>query len=101
MPLNILRNIVPNRGNWISFRVLNAQGSDAVGARIELTLDNGFQLFAEVQTTSGYASAQDPRRHFGLGSNTIEKLRVHWPDGSIRVEENPELNTTHTIKYAE
>jgi hypothetical protein len=100
-PLNILRNVVPNRGNWISFHVLNAHGSDAIGARVELTLDDGSQLFAEVHTTSGYASAQDPRRHFGLGSKTVEMLRIHWLDGSIRVVENPELNIIHTIKYAE
>ena len=100
-PLNIFRNVVPNRGNWISFHVLNAHGSDAIGARVELTLDDGSQLFAEVHTTSGYASAQDPRRHFGLGSKTVEMLRIHWLDGSTRVVENPELNIIHTIKYAE
>ncbi|MBT4530744.1 MAG: CRTAC1 family protein, partial [Phycisphaerae bacterium] len=100
-PLNILRNVVPKRGNWISFQVLNAYGSDALGAKVDVELQNGSHLFAEITSACGYASAHDPRIHFGLGEIAVKKVDIDWHDGTSKVLENPELNTTHIIKYAE
>ena len=100
-PLNILRNVAPNRGDWISIQVLNEYGSDALGSQVIVELEDGSHLYSEIQTGSGYASAHDPRTHFGLGNNVVTKVKVQWPDGSTRVLENPDLNTIHIVKYAE
>ena len=37
----------------------------------------------EVRTSGSYASASDPRVHFGLGAaSKIESLEVKWPSGA-------------------
>jgi len=100
-PLNILKNVTKNRGGWISFQILNQYGSDSLGALVELELENGSRHYSQVQTASGFASAHDPRIHFGLGNHIVKQVRFTWPDGSTRVIENPKLHTIHTVKYAE
>ena len=100
-PINILRNVVANRGNWISLKILNKHGSDAIGASIEIELEDGTKMYSQVRTAMGYASAHDPRVHIGLGHHTVKKATVIWPDGKTRTLQNPELQRIHTVKYAE
>ncbi len=100
-PLNILRNVVKDRGNWISIQALNQHGSDAIGAQIAIELNDGSTQHGQVITTSGYASAHDPRVHFGLGASTVRKVHVQWPDGQRRTIENPRMNETLTVRYVD
>jgi len=100
-PLNILKNVVDNRGGWVSFRILNKFGSDAIGAKVDIELKDGSHLYSEVQTSSGYASAKDPTTHFGIGTQAVEKVAIWWPDGASIAIENPELNKMHIVDYAE
>ena len=100
-PVTILRNVVPNRGNWIAFRVLDKNGTDAVGAQVELVLDDGSSFHSQVQTARGYASAHDPRVHFGLSNRSPKKVRIAWPDGRKTVIESLQIDTVHTVRYAE
>jgi len=99
-PVTILRNVVPNRGNWIAFRVLDKNGTDAVGAQVELVLDDGSSFHSQVQTARGYASAHDPRVHFGLSNRSPKKVRIAWPDGRKTAIESPQIGTVHTLRYA-
>jgi hypothetical protein len=100
-PVTILRNLVPNRGNWIAFRVLDKNGTDAVGAQVELVLDDGSSFHSQVQTARGYASAHDPRVHFGIANRLPKKVRIVWPDGLKTAIESPQIGTVHTVRYAE
>ena len=100
-PVTILRNVVPNRGNWIAFRVLDKNGTDSVGAQVELVLDDGSSFYSQVQTARGYASAHDPRVHFGLANRSPKKVRIAWPDGRKTAIESPQIGTVHTVRYAE
>ena len=77
-PLSILKNIVADRGNWISFRVRDRNGADAIGATIELLLMDGTTMFKQVMTSRGYASSQDPRVHVGLGNQKIHRTKRYW-----------------------
>lgn len=78
----VLRNIAGTRGNWIMFRVLDRNGSDAIGAAVRI--DDGHRTQRRiVQSNYGYCSSHDPRIHFGLGSATrVTKVAVRWPDGN-------------------
>jgi enediyne biosynthesis protein E4 len=100
-PLHILKNITKNRGGWISFQVLNAHGSNALGAQVDVELQDGSHLYAEIKSACGYASAHDPRAHFGLGDQLVSQVTILWPDGTIRVLKNTELQRTHVVEYAE
>ncbi|MBC8522403.1 ASPIC/UnbV domain-containing protein, partial [PVC group bacterium] len=99
--LNILRNVVTNRGNWISLKILNEHGSDSLRAQVKLELEDGSYLYSQVRSSSGYASAHDPKIHFGLGDQAVTSVKVTWRDGTTRVLINPELHRIHTVEYAE
>lgn len=80
-PAYLLRNTVPSRGHWISFRLLDEHGRDALGARLTLSLGQR-TITREIQTAYSYLASNDPRVHVGLGSSTrVTDVRVRWPDG--------------------
>jgi hypothetical protein len=80
-PAYLLRNIAPGRGHWLTFRVLNERGSDAIGARVSLALGDR-TLTRLVRTAYSYCAASDPRVHFGLGTvDRVESVAVTWTDG--------------------
>jgi hypothetical protein len=99
--VNIFRNSVQNRGDWVSFRVLNTNNTDAIGAQVEIILDDGSRQFAQVQTARGYASAHSPKIHFGLGKKNIKEAIITWVDGKKTTIESPKIGVEHSVKYAE
>ncbi len=77
----LLRNMVGARGNWLAFRVLNAHGSAALGAKVRL-LVNGTEKTREVRTAYSYLAASTPRLHLGLGpADEVSAVVVHWANG--------------------
>ncbi len=80
-PPHILRNVA-RRGHWITFRVLEEHGRDAIGATVRITLA-GRTVSRDVRTAYSYCAANDPRVHFGLGEqDAVERVEVQWADGS-------------------
>ncbi len=72
-------------GNWLSLH-LRARGGnpDAIGARVEVVAGGRVRI-DEVRSGSGYLSQSDFRLHFGLGRDSVEQVRVRWPDGSTQL----------------
>jgi len=71
--------------NWLIIRLRNLRpNTNAVGARIELTV-NGQTLIRWIGSGStGYASSNALEAHFGLGNaDAVESIRIVWPDGSV------------------
>jgi hypothetical protein len=97
----LLINNVGNRRHWVGLRLVVSVGSgrlqpadrppegghyeksrDAIGARVQITLDNGTTLWRRARADGSYASANDPRVLVGLGeSSGAPRVRVIWPDG--------------------
>ena len=100
-PISILKNVVSNRGNWISFRVRNQAGVDSIGAMVELLLMDGTKRFRRVITSRGYASSQDPTIHVGLGTQKVQQAIISWPDGSTQTLQSPAIGKVHDIQYVE
>ena len=89
-PAQLLLNTIGQRQHWIGLRLLNARGSDALGARVTLTQATAHVRWRRTRADGSYASANDPRVLAGLGNNTGEvRVRVTWPGG--KVEEWPGL----------
>jgi len=71
--------------SWLAARV-TAGGRDAHGARVALESPGRPTLWRRVHSDGSYASASDPRAHFGLGpSPGRPALAVLWPDGGRTV----------------
>ncbi|MCY3762377.1 MAG: CRTAC1 family protein [Gemmatimonadetes bacterium] len=97
-PAQLLRNDLPAGRNWLSVRLIGALTRDAVGSRIAVTCGGAIQV-REVRTSGSYASANDIRRHFGLGDcPTVESLEIIWPDGAMQVMEGVAPNQFITIE---
>jgi Na+-translocating ferredoxin:NAD+ oxidoreductase RnfD subunit len=76
--LVLLRNAGPV-AHWLE--VLVAPFSP--GAVVTVVRSDGQKLVREVQAGGSYLSSEDPRMHFGLGSeSTPVSVTVRWPDGS-------------------
>ncbi|MEE8523211.1 MAG: CRTAC1 family protein [Thermoanaerobaculia bacterium] len=87
-PMRLLRNQVGQDQRWLGLRLVGGDGRrrgagrDMIGARAALSLDDGTTLWRRVTVGWSYASSNDPRLLFGLGSggNPV-KIVVEWPDG--------------------
>jgi hypothetical protein len=81
-PVHLLRNVVPDRGAWIRFRVLERSGRDALGAVVEMGVGDR-RVTRDVVSGWSYASANDPSVHVGLGeASGVTSVSVRWTDGS-------------------
>ncbi len=81
--LTLLHNTTRNANHWLMVRLVGSQSNrDGIGARLRLTAGGRVQV-REVKTAGSFASASDPRVHFGLGTTgTITRLEVNWPSGT-------------------
>ncbi|MCP4380194.1 MAG: CRTAC1 family protein [Hyphomicrobiales bacterium] len=75
-----------NQNNWVAVD-LQGVGSnfDAIGATVKVTTGGVTQMRA--QTNGMHVKTQDHSRlHFGLaGNDTVDEIRVRWPDGREQV----------------
>ena len=99
-PARLLRNSANDKNHWLMVRCLQSNGkSDSIGAKVFVTA-NGQTRRKDVIVNYSYASACDPRVHFGLGKNvTVEKLRVRWPDGKQKEWQNVSADQVFIAKY--
>ncbi|MCA9197175.1 MAG: CRTAC1 family protein [Planctomycetales bacterium] len=78
--VRLLRNDAGAQGDWIRFRILNASGHDAVGARVCLTT-NKRTCFRIVQRAYSYLASNEPEVDFGLEQGeTVTDVTVIWPN---------------------
>jgi hypothetical protein len=108
-PVRLLENRSGDGARWIGLRLLVAgdsaeEGRDALGAWAEMELAGGVVLGRRVSSAGSYASAGDPRLHFGLGrledrdEGAVKEIRVRWPDGSWERFRPPPLGTYTTLQ---
>jgi ASPIC and UnbV/FG-GAP-like repeat len=76
--LVLLHNTGPV-AHWLEVRV----APFSPGALVTVVRSDGRRLVRQVQAGGSYLSSEDPRVHFGLGSErTPVSVLVRWPDGS-------------------
>ena len=80
-PPSLLRNDVPPGRNWLKIRLEGTKSNrSAIGARVVVRYGGRAQA-QQVMSQSSYLSSNDPRLHFGLGTETDVSVEVHWPSG--------------------
>src|SRR5690606_2034898 len=84
---------------------LKFEGKDknkfGLGVRAYVKTGNNEQMH-ELTLTRGFQSSVAPELHFGLlQNNTIDELRIVWPDGKMEKLENVKANQTLTIKQSD
>jgi hypothetical protein len=88
-PARLLRNVATGSNHWLMVRCLGPDGKrDAIGAKVFVTVA-GKTRRRDVIVNYSYASACDPRIHFGLGQHSVaERVTVRWPGGGETIWEN-------------
>jgi enediyne biosynthesis protein E4 len=80
-PPSLLRNDLSGSANWIKIKLEGVKSNrSAIGARVLVHYGGKTQAQAVLSQCSFY-SANDPRLHFGLGTNRTVGIDVYWPNG--------------------
>ena len=98
-PPSLLVNQMHSANHWIAIRTVGSKSNrDGIGARI--TLKAGARTWVdEVRSGASYASNNDMRVHFGLGSAAkIDWVQIRWPSGLVERYDGLEPDGIRTLK---
>jgi hypothetical protein len=91
--LMLLHNTSP-AGHWLEVAVKPF----SPGAVVTLVRQDGSTVVREVHAGSSYLSSEDPRMHFGVGTDTtVRAISVRYPDGRVRRVSRPGLDRILTV----
>jgi len=97
-PPSLLRNDLDLGQHWIKVKLEGVKSNrSAIGARVLVHYGGKVQAQA-VLSQSSYYSCNDPRLHFGLGSDRIADVEVFWPNGLHEVFKKIEANQLITLR---
>ena len=83
----LLKNVAGAENHWLGVRLIGKKSNpDAIGAKI--IWQAGDLKRSRLKVGGGsYLSSHDPREVLGIGKHMkIEKLEIHWPQPSTRVD---------------
>jgi hypothetical protein len=93
----LYENRVRDGGNWLDVRVAR-EGAPSLGARVSITVD-GETRHAVSNAKADFLSQDTRVLHFGLGAHeTVEELRVVWPDGTTATYTELRGNRTVVVR---
>lgn len=82
-PPSLLRNDLSGGNHWLKVRLIGtASNRSAIGSRV-VARYGGRQQVQEVMAQSSFYSVNDPRLHFGLGSEATVDLTIRWISGAV------------------
>ena len=97
-PPSLLRNDAPKENHWIKVRLEGTKSNrSAIGARVLVRYGGKTQAQA-VLSQASYMSSNDPRLHFGLGTETTADIEVIWPTGAAEKYSSQPANRLVTIR---
>ncbi len=96
----LLRNVSTDKNHWVGLKLIGGPKSprDAVGSTVYLTA-GGVRQRGDVLSGGSFASSNDQRLHFGLGTSTaIQDVEIHWPSGAVQQVKLPEIDRYYSIE---
>ena len=74
-----------------------ASNRSAIGATVRLIWDD-MQKIKEVSGGDAFSSQSQRAVHFGLEElNSVSKVEIRWPSGTVQTIDHPDINTVHSI----
>ena len=97
-PALLYRGYPDTSNHWIAFKLVATRSNrSAIGAEVVVEY-NGRTQRRVVDGGMGFASQNDRRPHFGLGtSERVERVVIHWPSGAVQVVRDPLIDRINTI----
>jgi hypothetical protein len=80
----LLENAGGNRANWIELKLIGSRSNrGAIGAQVKIQAGDLIQ-YDHVRAGGSFLSNNDPRLHFGLGSQRlVNVIEIRWPSGAL------------------
>jgi hypothetical protein len=97
-PAVLYRDTPDPANHWIGFKLIGTRSNrSAIGA--EITIESGdMRQRRVVDGGSGFASQNDRRLHFGLGTREwIDRVVIDWPSGTRQVLSRPQIDGFVTV----
>ena len=70
--------------NWLTLRLVGANGTPAIGARVIMSFADGRTSAHELSAGSGYLSQSAAEVSIGLGGAAPQRAEIHWPGGRVQ-----------------
>jgi enediyne biosynthesis protein E4 len=101
-PMVYFHNQTERAGHYLTLRLEGTTSNrDAIGACVTVTSGGRHQTAWRIGGGS-YASAGDPRLHFGLGSaRRVDAIDVRWPSGRVSQYHDLPADSGYLIREAE
>ncbi|MCA9196841.1 MAG: CRTAC1 family protein, partial [Planctomycetales bacterium] len=90
LSLHVYQNQLSTTNNWIGINLDRPNKPSPLGAKVMLETDEQTTVGTYVAGDS-FLSQHPPVLHFGLGTQTPQKITIQWPDGSQEILE-PSVN---------
>lgn len=96
---SLLRNDGGNNNRWLLVQAVGTRSNrSGIGARVTIFYGQEQQT-DEVRSGGSWASQNDLRVHFGLGSvEEIDRLEIRWPSGLVETLRSVRTNQKVTIR---
>jgi len=96
----IRKSVKDSTENFLTVEFIGSSNNlSGFGSQVTLFSTEGKQ-FAEQSPVRGFSSSVDLRLHFGVGNiNTIDSLKIKWPDNKEQLIKNIQANQQLVINY--
>jgi hypothetical protein len=97
-PAVVYRSQPDTANHWIAFRLVGTRSNrSAIGA--EVVVESGeLKQRRVIDGGMGFASQNDRRLHFGLGTREwVDRVVIHWPSGAEQVLQHPLVDRFLTV----
>jgi hypothetical protein len=82
-PPSLLRNDITGNNHWLKVKLVGSTSNrGAIGSRVTVRYGTRVQA-QELVGQSSFYSSNDPRLHFGLGSETSADVTIRWTNGAV------------------
>ena len=97
-PALVYKNTVTPGNHWIGFKLVGTRSNrSAIGAEVTVVTGQSRQLRV-VEGGMGFASQNDRRLHFGLGTTaSVDSAVIRWPSGTVQTIGHPAADQMHVI----
>jgi hypothetical protein len=101
-PPTLLLNHGTAKNHRVLFKLIGTKSNKmAVGARVTVKAGKLVQM-SEVRAGGSYISSNDPRLHFGLGTESkMDEVEIQWPSGRKETLQNVAADSIYTIVEGE
>lgn len=96
----LLRNDQQLGNRWLRLKLIGngtTSNRDAIGARVQVFLEDGTVLTRLVSPTKSYLSQVELPVTFGLGPHDVQRVEIRWPDGTLQKLDDVALNSQLTV----